>query len=142
MENKKLIRILEEFGFIHIGDNDYARLVQTNIFVATEQDYPGCPLPDDKKALLVRAIIHEKSHTLVCCVSSLLEHLDEKYKMYSMMSVNGSLMGCKLAKVNSDIYLISSFNHNLYGDVGESLINEAITDLRTGADLAYQSIHD
>ena len=142
LENRKLIRILEELGFAPIGEDEYGKLVPTNAFIANTNDNPGCPLPDDKKALLVRAVVREKSHTLVCCVTSLLSNLDDKYSTYSMMSVNASLMGCKLAKFTSDVYLVSSFNWNLYRDCNESLIKEAIADLRSGADLAYRSLRD
>jgi hypothetical protein len=142
LERAKLTRILQESGFISLDDNNYARLVSANVFVASEDDNPGCPLPDDKKAILIRAIIREKSHTFVSCVSSLFAHLDETFSSYSIMSINSNLMGCKLAKINSAICLISSFNCNLYHDCDEHLVKEAITDMRTGADLAYKIVHD
>ncbi len=142
MEKKKLARILQECGFISLDDDSCARLVSTNVFVSSNDDNPGCPLPDDKKAILIRAIIGEKSHTLVSCVSSLLAHLDDTFSSYSIMSVNSNLMGCKLAKIASEIYLISSFNCNIYHDCNEHLVREVITDMRTGADLAYKIVHD
>ena len=142
MDKKKLARILQECGFIPLGDDSYARLVSTNVFVASEDDNPGCPLPDDKKAIFIRAIIREKSHTFVSCMSSLLAHLDETFTSYSIMGINSDLMGCKLAKIASEIYLISSFNCNLYSNCDEHLIKEVITDMRTGADLAYKIVHD
>ena len=142
MEKIKLRRILEGSGFIPISVDTFAILIPTKQFVIGESDNPGFPTPPDKNSILIKANLNKKSHSLLCDISSIFSGLDDTHSAYSMLAINADLMGAKIAKHGDVYYLVSSLNFDLYEDLTEEMLKEAVFDIRVCADTAYSVLKD
>ena len=115
--------------------------MNTKYYVAQENDTPGIHLlEEENNYVIIRAQFDSDKHSLVCGVMGSLKNVLHKEKRDLIFHANKSLWGAKLCMNSEEMFLVSSLQFNLYEEISEDIIDEAVNDLRNCADLLFQSI--
>lgn len=128
-------------GFKSVGENTLAVRMNTKYYVAQENDTLGIPLlEEENNYVIIRAQFNSDKHSLVCGVMGSLKNVLHKEKRDLIFHANKSLWGAKLCMNSEEMFLVSSLQFNLYEEISENLIDEAVNDLSNCADLLFQTL--
>ena len=135
--------LVEKENFFKVDEFLLIKPIKTEKYVAFAKDTPGIPLFDEwKNYITVRIQLNRQFDSIICGITGFVDHLSEDKKRDLMLIVNNQIWGAKLCMKSQEMTLVSSFQFEMYQNIEDELIIEAIQDLAGCADKIHSIVYN
>ena len=135
--------LIEKENYFKVQEYLLIKPIKTEKYVAFAKDTPGLPLVAKwKNYITVRIQLNRQFDSIICGITGFVDHLSEDKKRDLMLLVNNQIWGGKLCMKSGEMALISSLQFEMYKNIEEGLIVEAVQDLAGCADKIHEIIYN
>ena len=133
--------LIEKNGFVGIKEDLLIKPIRTEKYIAFPNDTPGLPTNNEwKHYVVVRVQLNRGFDSIICGVTGFVDYFSEDKKRHLMLMVNNQIWGAKLCTKSGEMILISSLQFQMYQNIPEALVIEAILDLAGCADKMHEIV--
>ena len=135
--------LIEKENFMEVEEHFLIKPIRTEKYVAFEKDTPGLPVIDEwKKYVIARIQLNREFDSIICGITGFVDSLREDKRRDLMLIVNNQIWGGKLCMKSKEMTLVSSLQFEMYQNIEEELIVEAIQDLAGCADKIHEIVYN